>query len=94
MTYRARGSREIVRWADDSGEPLTDDRTMSSSEIRSRLIELAYERVAAERAGLGGNRAYMADLHEEISDAMVAYVGAAVTEIASLRAELWGPQRG
>jgi hypothetical protein len=36
----------------------------------------------------------VADLDEEISDTTAAYVGAAVTEIASLRAELWGPQRG
>jgi hypothetical protein len=94
LTYRARGSREIVRWADDSGEPVTDDRTMSSSEIRTRLIELAYERVAAERAGLGGNRAYMADLEDEIVSCRHALVGTAVTEIAVLRAALFGRQLG
>jgi hypothetical protein len=36
----------------------------------------------------------MADLEDEIAAARSAYVGAAVTEIASLRAELSGPQLG
>jgi len=36
----------------------------------------------------------MADLDGEIADATHAYVGAAVTEIALLRAELSGPQLG
>jgi hypothetical protein len=38
--------------------------------------------------------AYMADLDEEIAVTRSAYVGAAVTEIASLRAQLSGPQFG
>jgi hypothetical protein len=67
---------------------------MSSSEIRSRLIELAQERVAAERAGLGGNQAYMADLEDEIATYRLALAGAAVTEIAVMRGELFGRQFG
>jgi hypothetical protein len=67
---------------------------MSSSEIRVRLIELAHERVAAERAGLGGNRAYMNDLESEIVTYRLALVGAAVTDIAVLRGELFGRQFG
>jgi hypothetical protein len=38
--------------------------------------------------------AYMADLDDEIAEVSDAYVGAAVTEIATLRAELFGPQMG
>ena len=38
--------------------------------------------------------AYMADLDGEIEATASAYVGAAVTEIATLRAELSGPQIG
>jgi hypothetical protein len=38
--------------------------------------------------------AYMADLEEEIATLRNVYVGAAVTEIASLRGELFGPQEG
>jgi hypothetical protein len=67
---------------------------MSSSEIRARLIELAHERVAAEHAGLGGNQAYMADLEDEIATYRLALTGAAVTEIAVLRGELFGRQFG
>jgi hypothetical protein len=37
---------------------------------------------------------YIADLDGEIEATARAYVGAAVTEIASLRAELSGPQVG
>jgi hypothetical protein len=36
----------------------------------------------------------MADLEREIERSQAAYVGAAVTEIASLRAQLSGPQVG
>ena len=67
---------------------------MSTSEIRFRLIELAHERVAAEQAGLGGNRAYMDDLESEIVTYRLALVGAAVTDVAVLRGELFGRQFG
>jgi hypothetical protein len=36
----------------------------------------------------------MADLDNEIEATGHAYVATAVTEIASLRAQLWGPQVG
>ena len=67
---------------------------MSSTDIRARLMELAEERVVAERAGLAGNQAYMADLEDEIAAYRQALVGAAVTEIAVLRGELFGRQFG
>jgi hypothetical protein len=67
---------------------------MLSSEIRARLAELAQERVAAERAGLGGNRSYMDDLESETVAYRLALVGAAVTDIAVLRGELFGRQFG
>ena len=44
--------------------------------------------------GLAVNSAYMADLDGEIAVTAGAYVGAAVTEIATFRAELSGPQVG
>ena len=67
---------------------------MSASQIRARLIDLARERLAAERAGLGGNRAYMADLENEIVTCRLALIGADVTELAVLRGELFGRQFG
>jgi hypothetical protein len=67
---------------------------MSSSQIRARLSELTDELVAAERAGLDRNQVYMADLEDEIVACRLALVGAAVTEIAVLRGELFGRQFG
>ena len=68
--------------------------SMSSSQIRARLVDLALERLAAERAGLDGNRAYMADLENEIVSCRLALVGADVAELAVLRGELFGRQFG
>jgi hypothetical protein len=67
---------------------------MSAIELQEHLHRLEAERAAASLEGLASDPAYMADLDEEIGDATAAYLGAAVTEIASLHAELWGPQRG
>lgn len=67
---------------------------MSAIEIQTHLKELEAERILASLEGLGNDAAYMADLVEEIADTRDAYVGAAVTEIAVLRAELFGPQLG
>jgi hypothetical protein len=63
---------------------------MYTSEIRAQLDRLHQERLEAEAAGLTRCAAYMADLEEEIAECRAAYVGAAVTEIASFRAELFG----
>jgi hypothetical protein len=67
---------------------------MSRTEIRAHLMELAQERLAAERAGLDANDVYMADLEEEIVIYRRALVGALVTEIAVRRGELFGRQFG
>jgi hypothetical protein len=67
---------------------------MTALEALSHLTKLEAERALARLTQLGGVRAYMADLEEEIVECRVVYVGAAVTEIASLRAELFGPQLG
>lgn len=62
--------------------------TKPAPEIAERLRLLYVERALAESAGLGDNRPYMDDLEQEISGCRDAYVGAAVTEIAVLRAAL------
>ncbi len=66
----------------------------SCSQIRARLIQLARERVAAERSGLGANRAYMDDLEDEIATYRRALAVAVVAEIAVLRGALFGRQLG
>jgi hypothetical protein len=62
--------------------------------IQTHLLELQPERALASVKGLAVNAAYMADLDGEIEATARAYVGAAVTEIATFRAELSGPQVG
>jgi hypothetical protein len=57
--------------------------------MQDRLHELQLERALALTEGLE-----LADLDEEIASTRDAYVGAAVTEIATLRAALSGPQLG
>jgi hypothetical protein len=66
----------------------------SAIEIHTHLLELQAERALASTEGLAVESAYMADLDGEIEATARAYVGAAVTEIASFRAELSGPQVG
>jgi hypothetical protein len=66
----------------------------SAVEIHTHLLELQAERALASIEGLSLDAAYMADLDGEIEATTSAYVGAAVTEIATFRAELSGPQVG
>jgi hypothetical protein len=67
---------------------------LSAIEIHTRLLELQGERALASIEGLAANFAYVADLDGEIEATTCVYLGAAVTEIATLRAELSGPQVG
>jgi len=67
---------------------------MLAIEMQVRLKELQAERLLASSEGLAANAAYMADLDDEIAEVSAAYVGVAVTDIATLRAELFGPQVG
>jgi hypothetical protein len=67
---------------------------MLAIEIQIRLKELQVERLLAASEGLAANALYMADLEDEIAELSTAYVGAAVTEIATLRAALSGRQVG
>jgi hypothetical protein len=67
---------------------------MPAIELQIRLKALHAERLLASREGLAADAAYMADLDDEIAEVSHAYIGAAVTEIATLRAELFDPQVG
>ena len=62
--------------------------------LRRHLAALNAERAAADLEGLSANREYMTDLEDDIVAERYAYVGMAVTEIASLRAALSGPLQG
>ena len=69
--------------------------TMTTAiDVKQHLLLLHEERALAIEAGLGADLAYMDDLEDEIAATQAAWVGAAVTEIATLRAQLSGPQLG
>jgi hypothetical protein len=67
---------------------------MTAVDFHTHLLELQAERALASIEGLTESSAYMADLDGEIEATAHAYVGAAVTEMATFRAELSGPQVG
>jgi hypothetical protein len=67
---------------------------MFATDMHTHLKDLQAERALASIEGLASDSAYMADLDEELEHRRHLYVAAAVTEIASLRAELFGPQLG
>jgi hypothetical protein len=67
---------------------------MNTIELRTQLLALEAERSAAVAWGLADVPAYANDLHDEIEVMRAAYTTAAITEIASLRSALSGPQVG
>ena len=67
---------------------------MTATDARTELRRLEAERLEAVRTGLEDNPLYMDDLERDIETSRAAYVGLAVTEIATLRAQLSGPQAG
>ncbi len=67
---------------------------MTALDVRQQLGRLAAERLDAIDAGLGDNAMYMRDLDEDLTAARASYVGLAVTEIATLRGQLFGTQNG
>jgi hypothetical protein len=67
---------------------------MSATDLHARLQELESERALAHLTGVAGVELYMRDLEREIAQSRNAWLGAAVTEIASFRGQLLGPQVG
>jgi hypothetical protein len=67
---------------------------VTALEAKDLLAQLEAERALAQTTALGDVDAYMGDLEDEIVSWRQVYVAAAVTEIASLRAELFGAQVG
>lgn len=70
------------------------DIAVRAVDLRDRLSQLYAERALAHGAGLGAVPSYMTDLEREISQTRELYVGAADTEIATLRGELCGAYQG
>ncbi len=68
--------------------------TLTAAKLRSDLRLLYAERALADLEGMGADPTYMDDLLDDIDALKKAYIGAVVTEIATLRAELGGALQG
>ena len=68
--------------------------TTTSADLQRELRLLYAERSLAELEGLSADPVYMTDLLDDITAHESAFTGVAVTEIATLRAELSGPLLG
>jgi hypothetical protein len=93
----------LVRWTADSDrlalECLADLDSrrlanVTAVEVRSHHVQLYAERALAVSTGVAGIDAYIADIDEEIEAWRRLYVEAAVIEMATLRAELFGADIG
>jgi hypothetical protein len=77
---------------------MLDDRIeaveVTAAEARDHMSELETERAMAMQTGVAEIEAYMRDLEDEIETWRRLYVLSALTEIATLRAELSGPLQG
>ena len=67
---------------------------MNASDARIVLDALVAERREVAGTPRAQDSAFMAELAADISASRAAFVGLAVAEIASLRAQLGGPQSG
>jgi hypothetical protein len=67
---------------------------MTAAELRGHVLKLQAERALALDTGLTEGGLYFSDIDEEIEVSRELYVASAVTEIATLRAEMSGPQTG
>ena len=68
--------------------------TFSAAQLQGHLRQLYAERSLAQVSGLTSDPGYMADLLDDITAYEEAFVGVAITEIATLRAELGGVLQG
>ena len=67
---------------------------MTAHTAHQHLTSLTAERSAATLAGLDRNATHLRDLDDEIEATRQAFIGAAVTDIATFRAQLNGPLWG
>jgi hypothetical protein len=73
---------------------ITNTDCHTAATLRSHLTALTAERVSARATGLEANALYMESLDGELARTERAYVTLAVTEIATLRAELGDARYG
>ncbi len=89
MPSRARPGRVMLMQ-----KPSPHTETQTALDALRHLEVLQEERALAHLTGLIHDADYVADLNDDIEASTAAYVGLAVTEIATLRAELGGKLQG
>jgi 8-oxo-dGTP pyrophosphatase MutT (NUDIX family) len=90
---RHRGDDTTRRGRDYRGGP-EKERHVSAAELHKRLRLLQLERLEARDIGLTECEIYRRDLEREMAACHAAYVGAVVTELATLRGEIFGRGTG
>jgi hypothetical protein len=75
-------------------EPAIGALPVTAAEAREHLTELESERALARATGVSEIATYMSDIEAELRIWRRVYVISAVTEIATLRGELFGIQVG
>ena len=68
--------------------------SVTAAEARVRVADLEAERALAELSGETDLAAYLNDLDDELDFWRHRFTMAAVTEIAALNADLFGPNQG
>lgn len=68
--------------------------SITAAEARDRVATLEAERALAEHTGVADISAYLDDLDDELEFWRHRFTMAAVTEIAALHADLFGPNQG
>jgi hypothetical protein len=68
--------------------------SITAAEARDRVADLQAERALAELSGVADIAAYLDDLDDELEFWRHRFTMAAVTEIAALNADLFGPNQG
>jgi hypothetical protein len=67
---------------------------LSALELHDQIVQLEAERELAVLEGLDSVSAYMEDLDAELEHRRALYVATVLTDIATLRGELFGVQVG
>jgi hypothetical protein len=77
-----------------NSSPGSSHKDVTTLELRDYLADLQAERRLALVSGLAGIESYMTDLDQELETCRELFTVSVVTEIATLRGELFGRQLG
>jgi hypothetical protein len=92
--YAGGSTRKMPPRADDTASRARDHRRMSATDLRHRIRLLEIALASAAETGLDDCDHYRRSLEDELEWCRMAFVEAAVVEIAVLRAAVGGPLVG